>query len=71
MIKYASQVIIELPRQRVIELFDSIENMYKWQTVSIFRFRGIMAFMAPFMKPAFMQNTILMMERFKLFAGGR
>lgn len=29
--KYTTEVIIELSRSQVIELFDSTENMYKWQ----------------------------------------
>lgn len=140
--KYTSEVIIELPRDRVIELFDSTENLHKWQvglksftaisgepgkegamsemvyegrkgdlamtetitrrnfpdefhavykargvynemynyflmsdngktiwrTTSVFRFRGLMALMAPFMKSAFMNNTIMSLERFKAFA---
>lgn len=140
--KYTTEVIIGLPRSRVIELFDSTENLYKWQEglkgseqisgtpgmegarskmvyesrngelemtetitkrnlpdefhavyeargvhneiynyftepeaqitqwriVSIFRFRGLMALMAPFMKNAFVKNTQLNMERFKVFA---
>jgi len=140
--KYSSEVTIELPRDQVIELFDSTENLYKWQvglksfkaisgepgkegavsemvyegrkgdlamtetitrrnfpdefhavykargvynemynyflesdngktiwrTTSVFRFRGLMALMAPFMKSAFMNNTIMSLERFKAFA---
>lgn len=140
--KYTTEVIINLPRSRVIELFDSTENMYKWQpglksfehldgqpgqegarskliyegrkgdlvmtetiskrdfpeefhakyesrgvynemynyfkeqdlnttlwtTESIFNFKGLMALMAPFMKSAFTNNTLLSMERFKTFA---
>ena len=140
--KYTTEVSIDLPRDKVIELFDSTENMYKWQeglksfkvisgdpgqngcraemvyesrrgdltmietitnrnlpdefhgtyeakgvfnemfnyftepaankttwrTVSVFRFRGMMALMAPFMKSAFTKNTLLNMERFKIFA---
>ena len=140
--KYTTEVIINLPRTRVIELFDSTENMYKWQkglkifkiisgepgeegcrsemvyegrkgdlemietitkrnlpdefhgiyeargvynemynyfsetdsgntvwqTVSVFRFRGLMTLMSPFMKAAFTNNTLLNMERFKSFA---
>jgi hypothetical protein len=30
--QYETEVTIDLPRARVIELFDSTENMYKWQT---------------------------------------
>lgn len=29
--KYKTEVTIDLPRDRVVELFDSRENMYKWQ----------------------------------------
>jgi uncharacterized membrane protein len=29
--KYTSSVTIDLPRDRVLELFDSQENLYKWQ----------------------------------------
>ena len=29
--KYTVDVNINLPRERVIELFDSVDNMYKWQ----------------------------------------
>ena len=142
--KYSTQVSINLPREKVIELFDSTENLYKWQpgllkfeplsgeagqegaksrmvyearkgelemvetittrkfpdefhgtyeargvfnqvfnyftetgsgvtvwrTENIFRFRGLMALMAPFMKKAFTDNTLLTMERFKAFAEG-
>ena len=140
--KYMTEVRINLPRSKVIELFDSTENMYKWQpglksfehvsgepgqegarsklvyegrkgdlnmtetitkrnlpdefhgvyeargvynemynyfeetgetvctwrTESVFKFRGLMALMAPFMKSAFSNNTLLNMERFKQFA---
>ena len=140
--KYTTEVTINLHRTRVIELFDSTENMYKWQdglksfkvisgepgaegcrsemvyegrkgdlemietitkrnlpeefhgmyeargvcnemynyfsetdsgntiwqTVSVFKFRGLMALMAPFMRAAFTNNTLLNMERFKSFA---
>lgn len=140
--KYTTEVRMNLPRSKVIELFDSTENMYKWQpglksfehlsghpgqegalskliyegrkgdltmketitkrnlpdefhavyeargvynemynyfeetaegvctwrTESVFRFRGLMALMAPFMKSAFSKNTLLNMERFKDFA---
>ncbi len=140
--KYTSEVTINLQRGRVIELFDSTENMFKWQEglksfdpisgnpgqegarskmiyegrkgdlemtetitkrnlpeefhgiyeargvyneiynffsepeknrtlwrlVSVFKFRGLMALMAPFMKSAFTKNTLLNMERFKSFA---
>lgn len=140
--KYTTEVTINLPRTKVIELFDSTDNMYKWQeglksfepvsgnpgqegaqskmvyegrksdlvmtetitrrsfpdefhavykargvynemfnyftdiegnktlwrTVSIFKFSGLMALMAPFMKGAFKNNTLLSMERFKSFS---
>ena len=29
--KYNTEIIIDLPRDQVIELFDSVDNMYKWQ----------------------------------------
>jgi hypothetical protein len=29
--KYETELVIDLPLARVIELFDSTENMYKWQ----------------------------------------
>ena len=143
--KYTTEVTIDLPRSKVIELFDSVENMYQWQeglksyehlegdpgcegsrsemvyegrkgdlrmtetitkrnlphefhgiyeakgvynemynyfietdsgsttwrTLSVFRFRGLMALMAPFMKQAFTGNTLLNMERFKEFCEQR
>ncbi|MFH0757094.1 MAG: SRPBCC family protein [Bacteroidota bacterium] len=139
---YSAEIIIELPRQKLVELFDNTENMYKWQegllsfdhlegtpghegarsslvyasrkgdlkmtgtiirrnlpdefhvlyeakgvyneiynhftenepgkttwrTVNVFRFRGLMALMALFMKSAFKSQTLLTMERFKIFA---
>jgi len=39
-----------------------------WQIENDFRFRGIMMLMIPFMKNAFIHNTMLNMDRFKLFA---
>ena len=140
--EYTTEINIQLPRKKVIELFDNTENLNKWQpglinlealsgepgkegsqsrmvyegrkgdlvmtetithrnlpdefhaiykakgvynemynyftepeagttlwrTVSVFRFKGLMALMAPFMKKAFMDNTLLSMERFKVFA---
>jgi hypothetical protein len=39
-----------------------------WRTENIFRFRGFMRLMAPFMKQAFIHNTMLSMDRFKIFA---
>lgn len=140
--KYNTKSTINLPRDRVIELFDNTENLYEWQegllsfellegeagqegavskmvyasrkndlemteTIltrkfpdeftalykakgvknvinnyfseekpgqttwmmhSVFRFRGMMFIIAPFMKSAFQANTVLTMERFKLFA---
>lgn len=29
--KHINEIIINLPRKRVLELFDSTENLYKWQ----------------------------------------
>jgi hypothetical protein len=29
--QYETEITIDLPRERVIELFDSTENLYKWQ----------------------------------------
>jgi hypothetical protein len=140
--KYATDITIELPREEVIRLFDSTENLFKWQqglksfeplegepgqegaksrliyegrkgdlvmietittrnlpdefhgtykakgvyneiynyfieagpeltvweSVSIFRFKGLMALMAPIMKSVFVSTTLLNMERFKAFA---
>ncbi len=140
--KYATEITIHLPREKVVGLFDNHDNLYKWQaglknhsvtegtpgkkgcrselvyegrkgdlvmtetvilndlpeafhveyrtkgvynemqsrfeeagperTVwhaeNLFRFRGLMALMAPFLKNAFRSNTILNMERFKTFA---
>lgn len=40
----------------------------RWEMINYFQFRGMMALMAPFMKSAFSSNTILNMERFKIFA---
>ena len=140
--KYSTQIVIRLPRQKVVELFGQRDNQYLWQpglksitllegspgeegarselvydgrkgdlvmtetiikkqfpeqfhviyrsrgvynevknrfieeepgrTVwrneNIFRFSGMMRLMAPFMKQAFIQNTMLTMDRFKIFA---
>lgn len=140
--KYNTEIIINLPRARVIELFDNTENLHKWQEgllsfkhlegeagqegavsqmvyegrkgdlvmeetitsrnfpdefsaaykakgvhnvinnyftedtpgqttwkmFNVFRFSGLMALMAPFMKTAFEANTVLSMERFRSFA---
>ena len=38
-----------------------------WRTVNTFRFKGMMKLMAPFMKQAFIHNTMLSMDRFKLY----
>ncbi len=139
---YSTEVSINLPRSKVIELFDSTENLYKWQVglksferisgepdqegarsklvyegrkgdlemieaivkrnfpeefhgiykargvynevynyftepeenrtlwrmENTFKFRGLMFLMAPFMRSAFTNNTLLNMERFKSFA---
>jgi hypothetical protein len=49
--------------------FEEQENQATlWRTESVFKFRGLMALMAPFMKAAFTNNTLLNMERFKNFA---
>lgn len=143
--KYSCEILINLPRQTVLELFDSTENLHKWQpglkslthlegdqgeegarselvyegrkgdlvmtetivkkqlpeqfhmhyrsrgvynkvenwfiekeaglclwrTVNNFRFGGFMMLMAPFMKQAFIHNTMLNMDRFKIFAESR
>jgi len=140
--KYTCEILINLPRAKVIELFDNTENLQKWQpgllslthlegepgeegarselvyegrkgdlvmtetiltkrlpdqfhmdyrargvynrnenwftekeagvtlwqSVNYFRFRGMMMLMVPFMKQAFIHNTMLNMDRFKLFA---
>lgn len=42
-----------------------------WKMENMFRFRGALAVMIPFMKKAFIQNTNLSMERFKSFAEGK
>jgi hypothetical protein len=39
-----------------------------WRSENYFRFRGVMMVMIPFMKQAFIHNTLLNMDRFKLFA---
>lgn len=140
--KYTAEIRISLPRSKVLELFDSTENLYKWQpglrsfthldgeageegarselvyesrkgdlvitetivfkklpeqfhmhyssrgvnnevknwfsveeagvclwrTENTYRFKGFMMLMAPFMKQAFIHNTMLNMDRFKMFA---
>jgi hypothetical protein len=140
--KYTAEIRINLPRNKVIELFDNTANLYKWQpglksfshldgepgkegassalayegrkgdllitekiilkklpetfhmeytsrgvhnvvenwfseeepgvtlwkSVNLFTFKGMMMLLAPFMKQAFIQNTMLNMDRFKLFA---
>jgi len=139
--KYTTEILINLPRSRVVELFDNSENLslwqpgllsfthlegepgeegarselvyegrksdlvmtetiitkrlpeqfhmsYKsrgvynelenwfaekepgltlWRTKNYFRFGGIMMLMVPFMKQAFIHNTMLNMDRFKVF----
>ena len=143
--KYTTEILINLPRSRVIELFDNSANLYEWQpglkslthlegeageegarselvyegrkgdlvmtetitckklpdqfhmqykargvfneienwfsekepgltlwrTENYFRFGGMMMLMVPFMKKAFINNTMLNMDRFKLFAENR
>jgi len=60
-------------------VYNEVENwfmekepgMTQWRTVNYFRFRGFMMLMAPFMKQAFIHNTMLNMDRFKVFAESR
>jgi len=52
----------------VYNYFEEDGDNTLWRTVSVFKFTGLMAFMAPFMKSAFTNNTLLNMERFKNFA---
>jgi hypothetical protein len=52
----------------IYNYFEDDGDKTQWRTVSVFKFRGLMAFMAPFMKAAFIKNTLLNMERFKEFA---
>ncbi len=60
-------------------LYNEVENWFTekepgitlWRTENFFRFRGVMMLMVPFMKQAFIHNTILNMDRFKLFAENR
>lgn len=57
-------------------VYNDVENWFlekepgltQWRTVNYFRFGGFMMLMAPFMKQAFIHNTMLNMDRFKLFA---
>jgi len=71
----------KLPEQFHMEykargVYNKLENWFTekepgvthWQSVNYFRFRGIMMLMVPFMKQAFIHNTMLNMDRFKLFA---
>lgn len=54
---------------KVINKFSEVgSEQCRWETINYFRFRGMMALMAPFMKTAFTSNTLLNMERFKQFA---
>lgn len=53
----------------VVNLFSEPEpGRTHWKMINYFRFRGMMAVMAPFIKSAFTSNTLLNMERFKVFA---
>lgn len=53
----------------VVNLFSEPETgRTHWKMINYFRFRGMMAVMAPFIKSAFTSNTLLNMERFKVFA---
>jgi len=57
-------------------VYNEVENWFTekepgltlWRTENFFRFRGIMMLMIPFMKQAFIHNTMLNMDRFKVFA---
>lgn len=57
-------------------VFNRVENHFTeqepeltlWRTENHFRFGGVMMLMVPFMKQAFIHNTMLNMDRFKLFA---
>ena len=57
-------------------VYNEVENWFTekepgltlWRSKNFFRFRGIMMFMIPFMKQAFIHNTMLNMDRFKVFA---
>jgi hypothetical protein len=57
-------------------VYNEIENRFTekepgvtlWQSRNYFRFGGLMMLMVLFMKEAFMHNTMLNMDRFKLFA---
>ena len=57
-------------------VYNEVENCFEeiepgitlWRTENLFRFSGIMMFMVPFMKRAFIHNTMLNMDRFKIFA---
>ena len=56
-------------------IYNEVENWFMeeegitlWRVVNTYRFRGLMVLMAPFMKQAFMHNTMLNMDRFKLYA---
>lgn len=56
-------------RNEVSNQFSEPEpGVCQWTMVNIFRFGGLMALMAPFMKSAFAANTQLNMDRFKIFA---
>lgn len=44
------------------------EGITLWRTENTFRFSGVMMLMVPFMKNAFIHNTLLNMDHFKLFA---
>jgi len=57
-------------------VYNEVENYFEelepgntlWRTENLFRFSGIMMLMVPFMKRAFIHNTMLNMDRFKIFA---
>ena len=57
-------------------IFNRVQNHFNetepgktlWRIENQFRFGGVMMFMVPFMKQAFIHNTLLNMDRFKIFA---
>ncbi|MEM7797967.1 MAG: SRPBCC family protein [Chloroflexota bacterium] len=66
--KYSTEVVIDLPRERVIELFDNTENMYKWQNgLKSHEFLKLMTWFLPGM---FKKETLNQMNSFKSFAEG-
>ena len=60
-------------------VYNEVENWFTekepgltlWRSENYFRFGGVMMLMVPFMKQAFIHNSMLNMDRFKIFAGGK